>query len=229
MANELIAIATHPGQLAAAQEGILAWCSRKLAEIDQTIADLQADVDMATKRKWKVSSYKGMLNRQKNMQKYYGKIVAAVQAGYYMVPNFPVDIFAIRTNRARPASEQCTNRWERFQQDSESPAIGVGHTVDAMPIVFQHEEHAPTQQDPNKHVTHYYPQEFDEVDLPVTMLKPQVLEAFDRAQALKIFDEYGVLPHRRQKGDPLVTGVIKGPGNKRCQFMIAWWLDENSL
>lgn len=86
--------------------------------------------------------------------------------------------------------------------------------------------------------TRTYPAEWREVDFPITMAKPEIMQATTRAMALKIFDQFGILPAEanrtgpRPKGDPLVVAQIIDPrptSDRRVTFMIAWHLDTRVL
>lgn len=48
---------------------------------------------------------------------------------------------------------------------------------------------------------------------------------------MNIFDEIGVLPERRGKGDPMIIGsiVYRHGVQRRVSFVIAWWLRESDL
>lgn len=86
---------------------------------------------------------------------------------------------------------------------------------------------------------------YDEgVDFPVALVRPEILAATERAMALKIFDEIGVvhgqgtMSKRQRRSDPIVIGRTLDGGKGRgyggepkhfVTFFIAWWLDTRAL
>ena len=106
------AVAVNGTEMVAAKAGIQAWLERKLQSIEDEIVSLQAVHDSAVKHKWKSSTFKGQLQREKQKQLYYGKLLAACNAGFVIVPNMDVDVFAIRVKRtntrAKPAFNKAT-------------------------------------------------------------------------------------------------------------------------
>ena len=80
---------------------------------------------------------------------------------------------------------------------------------------------------------HYWAESWKDVEFPVNMCKPVIMEATTEAMALKIFDRFGVFPSTRKKIDPVIIGQIvhkAGPFNEKIvSFMIAWHLNTNVL
>lgn len=220
-----IAIATHPGELATAQRQIIDWCDRKIESSLAIIADLKASIALTKSNGLRATSLVSSLARETKLKVYYSKVKAAIEAGYYLVPSFPVDIFAIRTKRDEPLPNYSHSRWDDFQQSADSLPQGEGRYVSDIPE--RNVEESPTDKDPNRMM--YWPSAFQDVSLPVTVTKPVLVESLNRAMALKLFDAFGILPARKRKTDPLITGIINGPNNKEAHFMIAWWIDERML
>ena len=80
------------------------------------------------------------------------------------------------------------------------------------------------------------------MEFPVTMAKPDVIEATSRAKALKIFDDLAILPGYAPskgttppKGDPIIVGRIidrarSGPYNTHyLTFIIAWHINTRDI
>jgi hypothetical protein len=67
---------------------------------------------------------------------------------------------------------------------------------------------------------------FQEPGLPTAKVKPQVLEATSKALQEKIFDEIGLIRHN---ADPVIVGHILKDQYKYTSFIIAWWLDADTL
>jgi hypothetical protein len=77
----------------------------------------------------------------------------------------------------------------------------------------------------------------EEIGFPVQAVKPIVLDATQRALAMKIFDSIGVVQNGgaggfvQRRGDPIVVGRLIDPrGNGRMvTFFVAWWLNTKDL
>ena len=96
------AVAINATEMADAKQGIKTWLEAKVLSIESEVAQLQETLDAAIRHKWKSSTFKGQLQREKQKQLYYQKLLAAVHAGLTIVPNMPCDIFAIRVKREFP-------------------------------------------------------------------------------------------------------------------------------
>ena len=71
--------------------------------------------------------------------------------------------------------------------------------------------------------------DWEELELPVRAMKPEIIDAIDQAQQLRIFDALGIAPNYRS-ADPVICGQIRRPeGPGVLTFFIAWWLDESDL
>jgi hypothetical protein len=82
--------------------------------------------------------------------------------------------------------------------------------------------------------------EWDEVEFPLSMCKPQIMDTVGRAMFTKIFDEIGVFGagSRRQaalKQDPVIVGRIINPTvptfspRRRLTFLLCWHVDTKAL
>lgn len=225
--------AIQPGEMLPAQEQLIDWCKRKCAALTAEKKELDDAYEHAVAHKWKSSVLKSHSARIGKRITYYTKIGEALQAGYCIVPNFPVSLFAIRTDKDKPLKLVSTNRWDRHVQHAESLPSGEGDYKNPAPKVYQREIEAAL---PGKNaVIEYYAEDFEAVDFPIQMAKPRIMEATTRAMALNIFDEFGILPAAKNK-DPLIVGRIKLGGTPkydrdggRVTFIIAWHLNTNVL
>lgn len=100
---ELVALA--PSDLLAAQTNLVNWCDEKVKSIHREAADLRENLQIAKDNKWRTNGLSAALARAEKRVPFYEKIKAAVGAGYLIVPNFPVDIFAMRVSKAAPKSQ----------------------------------------------------------------------------------------------------------------------------
>lgn len=121
-----------------------------------------------------------------------------------------------------------SSHWGDKQQAAMQLPEGKGKYENPFPVV---ERWTDEYQDGKKEL---YSQatEWGEMEFPVSMIKPEIIEATNRAMALKLFDQFGVCPKTRNE-DPIIVGQIvnKGTGyrNKIISFMIAWHFDTKVL
>lgn len=231
--------ATTPDEMQESQSRLVSWCKRKVELCAIEAAELQENLEIAIKNKWKTSTLRRHASKAAKRVVYYQKILAALEAGYCIVPNFPVDLFAIRTKKKKPT--QCwhfgtyeASQWHFMQKAGLLPA-GEGRYVSNDPLV-KSTSYQETKPDGRK-VTQYEERatDFDDVEFPIQMAKPKIMEATSRAMALKIFDQFGLFA--QGTGDPIITGEIVHPENtfkapahmRKITFMVAWHVNTLDL
>lgn len=230
---ELVALA--PSDLLAAQTNLINWCDGKVAAIRQELADFRENLRIAKENKWRTGTLTTAVNRTEKRITFYEKIKAAVAAGYLIVPNFPVDVFAVRVKREKPRSASTTRTWNpRIDATAELLPAGEGRYVgDALKLDDQ--SYTEKVDGKDKHVSYHVADDFNEVGFPIQAVKPVVLDATQRAMALKIFDSFGLVRNSSEfvnrRGDPIVVGRLIDPrGNGRMvTFFVAWWLNTRDL
>jgi hypothetical protein len=223
-------VALSPADMAVAQTDLATWCAHKIEAVKRELADLETNLELATEHGWKHESVEASLRRCRKRVDYYEKIRLAVEAGYVIVPNFPIDAFAVRVKRGSPRYAQATYEGSSaFNSKAEQLPAGEGRYVDDR--VFTRSVHY-TEEIQGKQVpkTQYLADSYDDVDFPVTLVKPAILQATGRAMALRLFDEMGTVSNQVGR-DPIVVGRLLDPrGNRRCvTFFVAWWLDPETL
>jgi hypothetical protein len=177
------------------------------------------------------------LQREKYKQMYYQKLLAAVHAGYTVVPNMPVDIFAIRVKREKPAVGSAI-RSETYKpsvpslNDEQEQRLPVGEGQYKSPIQTTNIERWESKNAKDEIVHHVMQSavDFADIEFPLAVAHPVVMDATGAAMALKIFDRIGVV--RNGSGDPIVLGEITrkvGWQTKTASFLIAWYLDPRTL
>src|SRR5581483_5165875 len=225
-------IATSPTQMEGAQRSLILWAARKIQAIKGEIAEAQSQYDQCVARKWSPAAWRAQITKHEKNAEFYRKIKVALEAGYYIVPPFPIDIFAIRTKRQSPNRMDSTYS-NNHDQNAEILPIGKGRYVDSRPRIANYVENEKKQDGSIRAVTHYYAEEFKGVDFPFKLAKVEIRDATEKAMKLGIFDDFGVLP-RTRSADPIVCGRIidpKGPSYSRGEhrraatFFVAWWLD----
>ena len=224
--------------MAHCQEELVKFFKAKVEIVSADAQELKASYEIAKKNKWQTKTLKRHAEKAVKRVEYYQKVLAAFEAGYHIVPNFPVDAFAIRVTRDGPT------RWyakysDEMEQKPDIAAPGDGKYVSPDPITKEDIKYDAERDQRN--VVGYYLKDLDpEIEFPFTMAKPEIMQATSRAMALKIFDEMGALPGVARKGrrrktypDPILTGKIFDPDDQyknRCvMFLIAWHIDPRTI
>lgn len=233
---DLHLVALDPGQMARAQGDLLAWCQAKIRETQGHLREVRDNLRVARECKWRTSTLEAVVRRTAGLVAYYQRISRALEAGYIIVPNFPMDVFAIRTARSHPVGLDVQSQYRQHRQQAQALPEGAGTYVSPLPVVSSYTK---DERDPKtgqvKSVPWYYASAWRDVAFPVAAAKPVVLEAAARAQALHIFDEIGLARGEVEAPgrDPILLGRILRPwsgwARRRTTFFIAWWLDTRSL
>lgn len=227
MVEDVALTAMLPQDMVVAQQQLIAWVTNKIAIEKADVFELREAADHAKKNKWKSGTFESQHRKAVKRWEYYEKIKAALEAGYYIVPNFPISMFAIKTSRRNVKYLTSTHWRENFQQQASEIPQGEGDYKNPFPVVHQRRS---TSSD-GKSETTYYPESWDQIEFPVSMAKPVIMEATSRAMALKIFDKIGIMP-AAAKEDPVIIGQIfrkSGRSTRTVSFMIAWHLNTNVL
>lgn len=235
MVNDLTLLADNPADMLVAQKGLINWCERKIAACDAERVEAASNGARAVMAGWdgEEKRWNRVAKKARLKVEFYNKVKLALEAGYYIVPPFPGQVFAIRTKKAAPNSERRyhsrRNSSDHEQSEQTLPA-GEGEYRNPFPAV-QNETDRYTGKDGKEVVqkssysTDWVPMEF-----PIALAKPEILTATNKALAGKFFDRLSVLP-RWKSPDPIVMGEINVPHRKgeRVAFFVAWWLDTRTL
>lgn len=217
-----------PEQMKVSQENLITWCSGKINSINEEIQELKESVEHATKMKWATSTLKRQLAKAEKRILFFNKIAAALKAGFVIVPNFPVTVFAIRTSRDKPLTMLSDRHWGDKEQKPMELPLGEGEYQNPFPVVDRER----TRLADGKTEDRSMATDWAELEFPVSMMKPEIMEATNHAMALELFDQFGVLPKTRNE-DPIIIGQIVNKrgqySNKIVSFMIAWHFDTKVL
>lgn len=235
---ELVALA--PSDLLAAQTNLVMWCDGKVTAIRREADDLRENLKIAKENKWRTTGLQSALSRTEKRIPFYEKIKAAVAAGYLIVPNFPVDIFAMRVSKSAPKHEVREGGWRapEIPVNPEMLPAGEGRYVGPVAALNNTSYKKKDEKGQTETIIRFETAGFvDEIGFPVQAVKPVVLDATSRALALKIFDSIGVVRNGgaggwvQRRGDPIVVGRLHDPrGNGRMvTFFVAWWLNTSDL
>lgn len=227
--ENLTLVALTPADMAPAQAALAEWCDRKIASLEREFEDMQENHETMNRAGLSQKGIVPALNRMAKRITYYEKIKAAVKAGYLIVPNFPVDVFAVRVNRAKQPEKVRESAWQSFSASAQKLPPGVGRYVDDL-VLRRDESYVEKVDGKEKRVGRYVSDDYDDVDFPFLAAKPTVLKAAANAMALRLFDEMGTVQNRTGR-DPIIVGRLLDPrGNGRLTtFFVAWWLDTAAL
>lgn len=230
-------VAMRPEDMQVAQQSLVQWFKVKVDLVRREREDADENYRIAQQSNFKASSFRRSLDAAQRRVLFYEKCLAAVEAGYAIVPNFPVDVFAIRVTRKHPRWRSMTSQWSDSplsEEKAELAAAGTGRYVNPQPL--QRISVLPKKKLSDGREISQYQHTVDgfcdELDFPVSIAQPAVMEAIRAAMVLNVFDEIGCLPARK-KPDPIVVGRIYRPNDKQrinplC-FLIAWWIDTRTL
>jgi hypothetical protein len=221
--------ATHAAQMPHLQENLIAWTRNKLATVKAAFEDAAAAMEAAAVAPFNSAPFERLVNEAGKRVNYYAKVLAALEAGFVLMPTIDADVFAVRTKRANPNSQLVKFYASSLNDvEAQSLAVGQGRYVSNRALITEttashQEKDWKTNQEITKQVPAFRAAALDEeIDFPMSMAKPEIIEVTTRAMALKVFDELGISPARRS-GDPVIFGRIIAPRNKRrISFLIAW-------
>jgi hypothetical protein len=239
----LFIYARNSAEMVAAQERTIKGFESKLAVEKVRKDELEENLRIAKKNKWKVSVIANNVRYAQNRVEFYEKVLAALKAGFQIIPDMDVDVFAIRTSKG-PRANQVTSKVTTWSdgatpkdQKTDSPPVGEGENVSTTAAWDESRGSREIVENNEKktieNVTRWAV-EHGEVEFPFQLVKPQILDMTAKAMKKKIFDEFGVLPRRRASVDPVVVGRITLKGRpeynrKSVNFMVAWFLDLKDL
>ena len=224
-------VAGTPAEMQQAQNDLIQWADSRIEHERIEMADAQENLDIARKAKWRVAPWQRRLKQHKNKITFYEKIKAALKDGYYIVPPFPVQVFAVRTDQKKPRHQTSTSQWTTFEQSPRKLPQGQGRYVNPVPEVWRTTDTFTKKDGTEGEKTTYWPKEFTEADFPFKTVKPQILKATSKAMGEMLFDQIGILPRWQAGGDPIVVGQILHPQSSKppVTFFISWWLDTTDL
>jgi hypothetical protein len=232
-------IARSSTEMKHAQARLVEWFTGKVNEEKVALRDIQQAIESAEMNRLTVRGLVSAERRQRQRVVFYDKCRAAVEAGYQIIPDMGMDIFAIRTDRKNPSHQHATSTYNYPSlRDEEARALppGEGRYVSPQQLVRRGDFKVKDQA--GKEITKWFTQTVDhgDVEFPVIAAAPALMSAASEALALKLFDEIGVVVPQAQHPDPILIGRIRSRGGRapasserRMAFLIAWWIDLRSL
>lgn len=235
------AVAVNATEMREANSQIRKFLGEKVAAISQEYTELRAAADIAIKNKWASKALVGQANRAMQKKVYYDKLLAAIDAGFTVVPNMPCDQFAIRVKRISPnqpmiEGQKTTGNWVSTPElpDEKEQHLPQGEGRYESPSQRVHTELKSVFNEKGEVVKSKlaWPVDFADIEFPLMAAVPVVMTATQAAMALKLFDRIGLVPQSIRRGDPIVLGQIVrkvGWSEKVTSFLIAWHLDMRTL
>lgn len=236
--DEIEVSAATPNEMASSQDALIAWAKRKVALTTAEADELGASFEEAKKRKWKSTTLLRHFRLALKRVEFYQKVLSALEHGYIIVPTFPVEIFAVRTDMDKPRGFLISAWDQQMEQEPKPLAEGQGEYRNPFPVLTKVKNGTT---DGTHDEFRWVARDWEEMEFPINMSKPNIMQATDRAMAAKIFDDFGVLPATkrftpsRSSPDPVIIGRIKVPNNgpyandRVVSFIVAWHLDTKSL
>lgn len=224
-------IATTPAQMQEAQAGMILWCDARIETQKHDIADLERTISEAQRVSISTAAWKTRLATARAKMTFYRKVKAALLKGYYIVPPFPVQLFAIRVEASRRVRGRVSTYSRQWEQDPKALEEGIGEWKSPFATQAYTEASVDDGKGGKKIIHHYWPDGWAAgVDFPFKMVKPEIIAAVRGAMESKIFDALGVLPTYKTP-DPIVLGQIIPPHRKNdpLMFFVAWWMDPKDL
>jgi hypothetical protein len=219
--------ALHPIEMVNAQQELITWCDGKITWLKKEAEPLYEAAEYARKMQWKHLPLQRQHHRMIKQIDYYKKIKAALMEGYYIIPNFPIELFAIRS-KGKLLAMTTDDHWGSKEQRADMLPEGEGEYKNPQPIIERS-----SYQSGNETKRYSQAIGWDEFEFPLVMAKPEIMKATNKAMQKKIFDAIGIMPDQRKREDPLIIGQVclKFPGQnaKIVSFMIAWHLNTNML
>ena len=225
--------ATEPDEIACAQQALIAWCAQKIDSLNAERLELESARDHAIKQKWSSGTLKKHAALAQNRVEFYEKMKSALEHGYVIIPNFPVTVFAIRTSKSKPLKMLSDSWSDTHEQKAEQLPEGVGDYKNPFPKVWQRQLQKGTQENDWKSITEYWVEEWKDMDFPISMSKVRIMEATTNAMALRLFDDFGIMPERKRE-DPIIVARLLDPRSTKYNrrfvtFMVAWHLNTRDL
>lgn len=251
--------ATSPLEMQAAQTDLKAWLEGRLTVLERDILEANAALNEARRNGWATGALTSARNRAIDDETFYNKILAAVEAGHTIIPDFPISIFAVRRHepdtRRHVTFNGMTNGRDTFlgspvESDCAPAGAGQYRNPQRETIDRSWENKAPGAQERKE--PRYYTgvtrtgRPSGPIQVPSHVSRSVIMKAVAGAMKEKVFDQVGVClpvanaPAQRQvqqqsarAGDPLVIGQILrkklGSKQKVVSFIIAWHLNLEEL
>jgi hypothetical protein len=226
VSEDIVVLARDPAEMENAQQRLIQWMGRKVNSLRVELAEAEENLATAKRMKTRTNGWLRVVRLARTRVLYYEKALAALEEGYCIIPDFPVQLIAVRTTKRKPPAKWVKG-WAGRVPDviPEQLPEGEGEYVSPEPEVDEVEG----QDGKMSSIARAH----REVDFPFKVVKPQILAGLEQAMKRRLFDEIGVLPGTQRGADPVLVGRIRrreGSYNSPAMtFLIAWWIDTRTL
>lgn len=221
-------VALSQEDLTGAHTEMLRWMRQRLAETRTELVEQQGNLTTAKARKWNPAPFQRLTQKLARQVTFYEKVEAALLAGFVLVPNFEMDVFAIRTTKRTP-SGSANGRWSNFIQPSQLLVAGEGEYRNPWPTIAEEE----WKDGKGENHVRQWADDFRDVSFPLAIARPELVNRAGEVLAMKLFDEVGlaVNTRRRGRGDPILLGHFRNPrpNVQGATFFLGWYFDPRSL
>lgn len=197
--------ALNPAEMQAAQGDLRAHLEQKLTIIERGIVEANAALNEARRNGWATASLTSARNSLVDDETYYNKILAAVEAGHTIIPDFPIEVFAVRRHEPEQRKSQtfigsvsAGDTWLGHAAEADCAPAGAGEYRNPEPQIWSdvRENRAPGAQDRNE------PRWYTDVRrsgrpvgpivFPSVTARSPIMRATAAAMENKVFDQIGV-------------------------------------
>lgn len=219
-----------------------AWCVTRLESARKELADARSVFDKLREGQFNTNRATSLIRRANRRILFYEKVLAALENGYYIVPPFDVQAFAIRVPAGRAPKAQVSDaRWVPEQKAIANTPVGRGtykNPVVARSMIDETQVKDAAGKLLRTDRTFENEDWKDSIELPPMLLQaPEVIDCIKGVIEKKIFDSLGIAPQYRniapqyRSADPLIVGRINhwNPARAPLTFFIGWWLSEEDL
>lgn len=236
--DDMLVIARTPQEMQEAKDKMAGFFLARLQQANTELEQAEQALADAKARKWATGPFRNCVTMASKMAIFYEKIYHAADAGYCIVPNFPITVLAVRTEITGPTQGCVDHRWEIEREDAQLLPKGDGEYISPDVKVRSAPKHE-WDAAKNQYVTKegYKPFALKDPEFPIRFAPIRLLDDASRAMAGKFFDQIGVIPGKKRP-DPMLIGRILDPRGKAVDhrndsrmvsFLIAWWLDPRSI
>jgi hypothetical protein len=230
--KEIFVFARNNVEMVREQERLVTWAEGKIVDEVKERDDLQRNLDVAVQAGWSTAAIRRAIARAQKRIIYYDKIKAALEAGYQIVPNMDVEVFAVRTDAKKPRKNTVKTEygWGHEPADQVPSGSEKGEGRHVSPGSLYQEDKKLLEN--GRNLITRWATDFRDVVFPFALGRVEVLDATNKAMARKIFDDLGVLPRRVRNADPMVIGRVRfkdGREERFISFVVAWFLDTSDL
>lgn len=234
--DDIIVFARTPLEMAQAQSWLCGWAERRILRAQADLQIAEDNLTEAKEAKIRTSGWKTQVRKYQKEERFYIKLKAALDAGYFIVPDFPVNIIAVRTHSEYAKdTKEYRHRGSVDNEDHQELEVGAGEYVDPVPPTARFND--VTEKDGKAVTIEKWTasgQMLRKMDFPFKLVRPQLLRDLKKAVDPRIFDAIAVMPGPQRKNrDPMLLGIIENKLSKhnvkRIIFLITWWVPTSVL